>query len=240
MERFKDILRTLLRLPKFVRYCRESNQFATMRREPSHKDRADVPVVKSMRLLDYGVMHPIPVSVYEVSLASQIIAAVKPPRVVDIGSNVHYLAVLSSFVPVTSIDVRDIKLQKDSFESITADGRELPFKTGSVDFLTTLCVMEHIGLGRYGDRIDPEGDRKFAAELLRVVKPRGSLVVSVPIGLEAICFNAHRIFSKKRFLEIFAGCRVVSEQYVGQHGLDALNPGPLGEYQTGVFHFEKN
>jgi hypothetical protein len=34
-------------------------------------------------------------------------------------------------------------------------------------------VVEHIGLGRYGDPIDPDGDLKAISELKRVVQKRG-------------------------------------------------------------------
>ena len=55
-------------------------------------------------------------------------------------------------------------------------------------------TIEHIGLGRYGDPLDVQGDRRALAELQRVVAPGGSLLVVVPIGEPRIQFNAHRIY----------------------------------------------
>jgi len=66
-------------------------------------------------------------------------------------------------------------------------------------------VVEHVGLGRYGEPIDPEGDLKAMAELKRVVAPGGTLLFVVPVGKPKIQFNAHRIYSYAQIIENFAG-----------------------------------
>ena len=55
-------------------------------------------------------------------------------------------------------------------------------------------TLEHIGLGRYGDKLDPEGWSKALASLAQLLQPQGSLLLSVPIGIQRVQFNAHRIF----------------------------------------------
>jgi Caenorhabditis protein of unknown function, DUF268 len=67
-------------------------------------------------------------------------------------------------------------------------------------------VVEHIGLGRYGDSIDPEGDRVVASELARVLAPSGSLFFVVPRAEKAyIPYNAHRVYSFKEALGLLPG-----------------------------------
>jgi SAM-dependent methyltransferase len=66
-------------------------------------------------------------------------------------------------------------------------------------------TVEHVGLGRYGDPIDYDGDLKAIGELKRVVRPGGSLLFVTPIGRSRIQFNAHRIYSYSQILEAFAG-----------------------------------
>ena len=61
----------------------------------------------------------------------------------------------------------------------------------SVESLSYLYTMEHIGLGRYGDPIDPLGYLKGMNELQRVLKPGGKLYFSVLIGQERVEFNAY-------------------------------------------------
>ncbi|HWW74963.1 MAG TPA: DUF268 domain-containing protein, partial [Pyrinomonadaceae bacterium] len=66
-------------------------------------------------------------------------------------------------------------------------------------------VVEHVGLGRYGDPLDPEGDLKAIAELRRVLAPGGTLLFVVPIGRPKIMFNAHRIYSYRQVVDSFGG-----------------------------------
>jgi len=61
-----------------------------------------------------------------------------------------------------------------------------------------------VGLGRYGDPIDYDGDLKAAAELRRVLAPGGQLLFVVPVGAEArIQFNAHRIYTPGQVIKMF-------------------------------------
>jgi hypothetical protein len=62
-------------------------------------------------------------------------------------------------------------------------------------------TIEHVGLGRYGDPIDPDGDLKAILELKRVLTKDGSLLFVVPVGKPKIEFNAHRIYSYEQIEE---------------------------------------
>jgi ubiquinone/menaquinone biosynthesis C-methylase UbiE len=76
-------------------------------------------------------------------------------------------------------------------------------------------VIEHIGLGRYGDPIDPEGSEKALTELKRVVQPGGNLYISVPIDDEnRVYFNAHRAFREEYLVSLFAPFEVVEKRYI--------------------------
>jgi ubiquinone/menaquinone biosynthesis C-methylase UbiE len=82
---------------------------------------------------------------------------------------------------------------------------KLPFKDNSLQSLSCMHTIEHIGLGRYGDPIDPQGDLKAIKELKRVVKKGGSLLFVTPIGKPTIRFNAHRIYSYDQIISYFDG-----------------------------------
>jgi hypothetical protein len=66
-------------------------------------------------------------------------------------------------------------------------------------------VIEHIGLSRYGDPLDPNGDIKAVNELKRVVSIGGNLLLVVPVGSPRVMFNAHRIYSFAQICDLFEG-----------------------------------
>ena len=124
---------------------------------------------------------------------------------VDVGSSVMMISVLSGQVPTVFVDYRPLRARLPSLISVAGDIQRLPFADNSVASLSSLHVIEHIGLGRYGDPLDPEGSAKAARELTRVLAPGGKLYVSVPTGRDRVCFNAHRVFSPGFLKALFAG-----------------------------------
>lgn len=105
------------------------------------------------------------------------------------------ISVLSANVKTIFVDYRPLRARLSNLVPLGGDIIRLPFRTGSVTSLSCLHVLEHVGLGRYGDPINPDGSRLAARELQRVLKPGGTLFLSVPVGRERVCFNAHRVFS---------------------------------------------
>jgi hypothetical protein len=70
-----------------------------------------------------------------------------------------------------------------------------------------LCVssIEHSGLGRYGDPLDPDGDLKAMAGLRDMLNPAGILYLTVPIGADRVVFNLHRIYGPQRLPRLLLG-----------------------------------
>ena len=101
---------------------------------------------------------------------------------------------------------------------IAGDITRLPFADGSVSSLSCLHVIEHIGLGRYGDPIDPSGCFAGLRELERVLARRGRLYLSTPVGRERVCFNAHRVFATRTILNALPGLKVVRFGLVDDQG----------------------
>jgi hypothetical protein len=67
-------------------------------------------------------------------------------------------------------------------------------------------VLEHIGLGRYGDQLNPTGDLRAASELGRIVRSGGQLLIVEPVNQQPrISFNAHRIYSYYQVTAMFPG-----------------------------------
>lgn len=129
-----------------------------------------------------------------------------PRRHVDIGSRVDgFVAHVASFREIEVFDIRPQTATVPGIRFRQADLMNLPDDlVGCTDSLTCLHALEHFGLGRYGDPLDPDGHRKGLATLAAILKPGGTLYLSVPMGPERTEFNAHRVFSLTGLLELVA------------------------------------
>jgi SAM-dependent methyltransferase len=181
--------------------------------------------------------------IYHPAWAARVLAQTRPTAHVDIASTVHFCSIVSAFVPVKFYDYRPADLKLSNLSSEFADLLSLPFQNDTIESLSCMHTIEHIGLGRYGDPLDPDGDLKAIAELKRVLAPGGSLLFVVPIGKPKIVFNAHRIYSYAQITSYFADLDLKEFALVPDRGAlvyqataelaDAQN------YGCGCFWFQK-
>jgi SAM-dependent methyltransferase len=143
--------------------------------------------------------------IYHPAWAARIIARTKPEFHVDISSTLHFCTLVSAFVPVRFFDYRPAALALSNLSTEVADLTALPFDDRSIASLSCMHVVEHVGLGRYGDPLDYDGDLKAISELKRVLAVGGNILFVVPIGKPKILFNAHRIYSYEQILNYFSG-----------------------------------
>ena len=134
---------------------------------------------------------------------------------VDVGSRITFVAGLAAFVPVTFVDLRPLGAEVPNLESVAGDVLHLPFADRSVDSLSCLHVAEHIGLGRYGDPLNPNGTREAAAELARVLARGGSLYFGLPVGHPRTNFNAHRVHDPLEVVSMFGELELADFAGVG-------------------------
>jgi SAM-dependent methyltransferase len=162
---------------------------------------------------------------------------------VDVGSLASFVGLLSTIVKVIFIDIRPLEIELPNFESRPGSILQLPFADGSVQSISCLHVAEHIGLGRYGDPLDPMGTQKAAHELARTLAPGGHLYFSLPVGVPRTCFNAHRIHSPNQIMQYFEKLDLVSFCAVTDKGEYHINISPSdmdnARYACGMFHFTK-
>jgi len=181
---------------------------------------------------------------YQNVWAFKAIKRSETPYHVDVGSQVSFVGLLTAITHVIFVDIRPLVVNVSNFDSVAGDILNLPFDSGSVRSLSCLNVAEHIGLGRYGDRLDPAGTKKAARELGRVLARGGDLYFAVPVGRPRVCFNAHRIHSPQQILEYFHGLDLVEFSAVGDDGAFIHEVEPTGfenaTYSCGLFHFRKD
>jgi SAM-dependent methyltransferase len=147
--------------------------------------------------------------IYHPAWAARILARTRPANHVDISSIVSFCAVVSAFLPVEFYDFRPAPLKLDNLQSGSADICRLQFAAGSIPSLSCMHVIEHIGLGRYGDPLDASGDLKAVRELVRVLAPGGDLLVVVPVGRPRVQFNAHRVYDFTGFRDYFSDLELI-------------------------------
>lgn len=181
--------------------------------------------------------------VFHIAWAMRILAENCPNKHVDISSSLYFVTNLSAFIPVDFYDFRPVDLSLPGLNSYAGNITSLEFKDNSIRSLSCLHVIEHIGLGRYGDPLDPQGDTKAAKELIRVLEPAGTLLIAVPTGRARIQFNAHRIYEAEQIVAMFKPLELKSFALVDDQNrftLDAdFNVANQQRYGCGCFHFIK-
>ena len=184
--------------------------------------------------------------VYHPAWAARIVKQINPDFHIDISSTLHFCSILSAFIPVKFYDYRPAKLNLTGIESGSTDLTKLHFPDNSVSSLSCMHTIEHIGLGRYGDPFDYDGDIKAASELSRVLAVNGNLLIVLPVGKPKIMFNAHRIYGYNQVLEMFKDLQLIEFSLITD---DALSVGMMfnasreladqQNYGCGCFWFKK-
>ncbi len=182
--------------------------------------------------------------VYHTAWAIRKLKEIVPPEHVDISSSLYFVGMASAICPMTFLDYRPADLLIDGLRVGACDLCHLDFPDESVPSISCMHVVEHVGLGRYGDPLDYDGDLKAIDELKRVVRKDGDILFVVPIGKPRIMFNAHRIYSYRQVLDAFKGFEL-REFYLIPDGAKhpvtnaSENVADGQEYGCGCFWFRK-
>lgn len=114
---------------------------------------------------------------------------------------------------IQSEDPRITTIHPSQLPALSASG------SATFDCVASYSSIEHAGLGRYGDVLDPWGDLRVMAQMQCVTTPDASFFIGVPFGVDRIAWNAHRYYGPKRLPQLFANIRVddTSEPQVQQN-----------------------
>lgn len=236
-EQFGLSFRWLLGVKSLVSFAGEYRRFRRLNRGSRFAlDGGDV----LPSLTDRTAATPIePIYFLQDTWCAGRIAAVLPASHVDVGSAIRAMALIAQFVPVQFVDIRRIDIDVPNLSFRCGSILQLPFADRSIASLSSLCVIEHIGLGRYGDPLDAVGSEKAAAELCRVLAHGGDLYVSVPVDDACrVYFNAHRAFTRDYVLELFSELRLLEERYIYGRALSEHYK-PEAGFGTGLYHFRR-
>jgi len=138
--------------------------------------------------------------IYHVAWALRKIKEINSRNHIDIGSSLHLSTCAAAIVPTTFYDFRAPKI---SVPNLTVAQYDLTKHALSpVESVSCCHVVEHIGLGRYGDNLDNEGDLKAIANLKKIANKH--LLFVVPVGRPVVAFNAHRVYSPVYIRNLFS------------------------------------
>lgn len=132
----------------------------------------------------------------------------RPVRHVDVGSRVDgFVAHVASFREIEVLDVRPmgavipgVTFRQANLMDSESISRLIAGSSGFCDSLSCLHVIEHFGLGRYGDPLDPRGFDRGLRNLSRLLSPGGCMYLSTPMGRERVEFNANWVFAPTTIL----------------------------------------
>jgi len=160
----------------------------------------------------------------ECTWAANILAKHRPVSVLDVGSYRIFVIGLAAYYKITALDVRlkEEKIKLDNETTIFSDAKKMNLDSDSFDAVVSLCTLEHIGLGRYGDEFDLDGDKKAFSEMRRVLKPGGHLIFTTTItqAEPVIYFNIHKVYSYEMIESFCSGLTRIDEVYYSHKKMD--------------------
>lgn len=158
---------------------------------------------------------------YQDLIVAQKIFERNPLNHVDVGSRIDgFVAHVASFRRIEVLDIRQLTSAIPNIAFRTCDLLNLPTELHEyAESVSCLHVLEHVGLGRYGDPIDLAGHSKGLTNLAKMLKPGGTLYLSMPFGIERIEYNAHRVFDLHTIVSLIKPvCKVVEFAFVDDAG----------------------
>jgi hypothetical protein len=136
-------------------------------------------------------------------------------KILDVGTNIELIATASAIIPATTFQMRDEKLKLESLEIINSSIQDAGLKDKSQTLITSLSFIESLGMGQYGEPLDPEAGLKTLKEIRRITSPGGRFIGSMTIGRDSfIDFNKRRGVEKAKVLEIFPDFELISETFL--------------------------
>ena len=128
----------------------------------------------------------------------------------------------------TTIEYNTIVTDDKRFTPITVE--EFNQNPRKFDVILSISSIEHDGLGRYGDPINPKGDLEFMARAKKLLKEDGAMILAVPFGRDCLCWNAHRIYGRLRLPLLLKGWNILDtfgfkeEELLGTLGNHSYQP----------------
>lgn len=142
-----------------------------------------------------------------------------PGETLDFGPGGSHLALIAAQrgFNTVAVDLEPIHWSyvHSKLRFIQGDILELPLPTKHFDLIINCSTVEHVGLaGRYGVTENrPDGDLRAMARLRELMKPDGIMLLTIPVGQDAVFASSCRIYGRERLPRLLDGCAVEKEAF---------------------------
>jgi hypothetical protein len=127
-------------------------------------------------------------------------------RVAIIGSGTPWLeAMVLNYgcQQVTTVEYQIPICQHPSINTVHYDHWKT--ETTQYNLILSYSSVEHTGLGRYGDPLNPNGDLETMNEIRHHLSDDGFLMLGVPVGADALSWNGCRVYGQSRLPLLLEG-----------------------------------
>jgi len=142
-----------------------------------------------------------------------------PGEALDLGSGGSHLRLIAAYkgFNVTAVDLEEVSCPyvHPRLRFIQGDILKLPLPREGIDLVINCSTVEHVGLaGRYGVTEDrPDGDLETIARLKELMKPGGVMLLTIPVGQDAVFAPLCRVYGAQRLSKLLEGYAVEKEIY---------------------------
>lgn len=135
-------------------------------------------------------------------------------EILDVGCNESLLTLHMASLghKVTALDLNGYGFSHPNIEVLKGDICTIDLPAQKYDYIIFLSVLEHVGLGAYGEEGFGGGDRKALERAKRFLKPDGKIIITTPFGKGTIT-PTQRVYSTETIAGLFSGFNVELEKY---------------------------
>jgi len=216
-----DPRRLLIILPSLLHYAVTLVRYLAIQPESIHSSKVSIAPYFGDNLLSAGVAkgHYFHQDLW----AAQLVYSKRPLRHLDLGSRIDgFVSHLLVFMQVDVVDVRDLVTAVDGLRFFRGDMTSslVALENRKYPSISSLHVIEHLGLGRYGDKISLDSWKLALSNIASIITDKGDFYLSFPFGRPAVEFNSQYIFDHHAILDhlLSIGFHLVSFSFVDDYG----------------------
>jgi len=140
-------------------------------------------------------------------------------NVLDFGNGGSYLSLIAAQkgYQAVAVDLEPVSwyYQHKNLSFMQGDVLKLDLPSAHFDVIINCSTVEHVGLtGRYGISVAlDEGDLLAMKRLRDLLTPQGTMLLTIPVGQDAVFSPACRIYGQNRLPQLLKGFNIQKEVY---------------------------